>query len=181
MKLSKAIPQDNFIIVSPKDLWPEISGTKLGLISDTHGKLKADVFDALGGSDLILHAGDIVGDDILPSLEAIAPVHAVIGNNDYPGEYGPKVGFVEILEVEALRIKIIHRPQDIKSYDTDIVMFGHTHVPHFEYALSDDDFGDTLLINPGSNTRSRSSYKHTCARMIISGDEVRYFALVELL
>ena len=55
---------------------------RIGVISDTHGKLRSTVFDAFEGVDLILHAGDIGGLDIITELEAIAPVQAVHGNTD---------------------------------------------------------------------------------------------------
>src|SRR4051794_4892585 len=54
---------------------------RIGLISDTHGLVRPDVFQALEGVELILHAGD-VGDDVLEELAAIAPVEAVYGNTD---------------------------------------------------------------------------------------------------
>ena len=55
---------------------------KIGLISDTHGLLRSTVFDYFRQVDLILHAGDIGGRDILTALEAIAPTKAVYGNTD---------------------------------------------------------------------------------------------------
>jgi len=56
----------------------------VGLISDTHGLVRASVFDALAGVSLILHAGD-VGRGVLDELATIAPVRAVFGNTDPPG------------------------------------------------------------------------------------------------
>jgi putative phosphoesterase len=58
----------------------------IGLISDTHGMVRASVFDALAGVELILHAGDVGGDDVLAELATIAPVLAVHGNTDWPGD-----------------------------------------------------------------------------------------------
>jgi uncharacterized protein len=54
----------------------------VGLISDTHGLLRPEVFNAFTKVDLILHAGDVGPDEILDELSAIAPVHAVRGNTD---------------------------------------------------------------------------------------------------
>ena len=54
--------------------------TVVGLISDTHGLLRASVHEALKGVSLILHAGDVGGADILDELRMIAPVQAVYGN-----------------------------------------------------------------------------------------------------
>ncbi|HEV8214701.1 MAG TPA: metallophosphoesterase family protein, partial [Gemmatimonadaceae bacterium] len=52
----------------------------IGLISDTHGQLRADVHTAFAGVELILHAGDVGGSEILRELELIAPTRAVFGN-----------------------------------------------------------------------------------------------------
>ncbi|TFG45856.1 MAG: metallophosphoesterase, partial [Gemmatimonadales bacterium] len=55
---------------------------RLGIISDTHGLLRPEVFEVFREVDHILHAGDIGPLDILTELEAIAPVTAVFGNTD---------------------------------------------------------------------------------------------------
>ncbi len=60
----------------------------VGLISDTHGLLRPEVFDVFHGVDLILHAGDVGGREIVTQLRTIAAVHAVYGNTDRPGEPG---------------------------------------------------------------------------------------------
>jgi predicted phosphodiesterase len=63
----------------------------LGLISDTHGLVRAEVHTALAGVELILHAGDVGGDEVLDELSLIAPVVAVYGNTDAPGRRGSPV------------------------------------------------------------------------------------------
>ena len=50
----------------------------IGVISDTHGLVRPEVFDILKGVDLIIHAGDIGSAEVLNALEAIAPVKAVV-------------------------------------------------------------------------------------------------------
>ena len=55
---------------------------RLGIISDTHGLLRPEVFDIFAEVDHILHAGDVGPLDILTELEALAPVSAVYGNTD---------------------------------------------------------------------------------------------------
>ena len=57
----------------------------IGVISDTHGLLHAEVERAFEGVELILHAGDIGSAEVLDGLRAIAPVVAVRGNNDSRG------------------------------------------------------------------------------------------------
>ena len=54
----------------------------LGVISDTHGLLRREALDALRGSELIIHAGDVGKPEILERLREIAPVVAVRGNVD---------------------------------------------------------------------------------------------------
>ena len=54
----------------------------VGVISDTHGLLRAEAVAALGGSRYIVHGGDIGDENILRTLEAMAPVTAVRGNTD---------------------------------------------------------------------------------------------------
>src|SRR5690242_21756496 len=58
------------------------NATAIGLISDTHGLLRAEALRALEGSELILHAGDVGNPEIVEALRAIAPVVAVRGNVD---------------------------------------------------------------------------------------------------
>lgn len=55
---------------------------RVGLISDTHGLLRPEAMEALRGSQLIVHAGDVGNPEILESLQTIAPVVAVRGNVD---------------------------------------------------------------------------------------------------
>ena len=58
-----------------------MAGT-IGVISDTHGLLRPEAVDALRGSELIIHAGDVGAADILDELRSLAPVVAVRGNVD---------------------------------------------------------------------------------------------------
>src|SRR5258705_84901 len=80
----------------------------LGLISDTHGLVRPGVHDALTGVELILHAGDVGGSTILDELRLIAPVRAVFGNTDPPGEPGLESEIA--LEVAGLRVHAVTRP-----------------------------------------------------------------------
>src|SRR5258708_37061564 len=53
---------------------------RVGLISDTHGLLRKEALEALRGSELIIHAGDVGKREILEELRKIASVVAVRGN-----------------------------------------------------------------------------------------------------
>jgi uncharacterized protein len=122
----------------------------VGLISDTHGLLRADVFTALAGVDLILHAGDVGGDDILDELAAIAPVHAVFGNTDPAGH--PRLDERIDRDVGGLRIHVSHghevgspTPEKLlAAYDADVIVYGHTHKGLISR------HGARLVVNPGA-------------------------------
>src|SRR5438477_6800808 len=110
------------------------SGTHLvGLIADTHGLLRPVVHDALNGVELILHAGDVGGLEILDELRLIAPVRAVFGNTDAPGD--PALAEHIVVDVAGLRVHVSHghevgSPTPVKlaaRYDEDVIVYGHTH------------------------------------------------------
>ena len=59
------------------------SAKRIDIISDTHGYLSPALLDELEGADLIIHAGDLTSEIDYEHLCTIAPVRAVLGNNDY--------------------------------------------------------------------------------------------------
>lgn len=65
------------------------SAKRIDIISDTHGYLSPALLDELEGADLIIHAGDLTSEMDYEHLRTIAPVRAVLGNNDYYCDYGP--------------------------------------------------------------------------------------------
>ena len=139
----------------------------IGLISDTHGLLRPEVFSALEGVDLILHAGDVGGRSIIDELSAIAPVRAVYGNTDPPGEPGLKPR--QDLDIQGLSIHVSHghelgsptSERLLARYTQDIIVFGHTHKPLIERT------GSRLIVNPGAAGPRRFNLKPSVARMIV--------------
>ena len=137
---------------------------KIGIISDTHGSLPAAVFEVFSGVDHIIHAGDIGGQWLLDELELIAPVTAVYGNCDYPGDYLTATETASVT-LAGQRFYIAHIPAQIKlalsgrgdikpgSPLPHICVHGHTHVPRNEYQ------GAVLMLNPGSPVRPREGSK----------------------
>lgn len=125
---------------------------KIGIISDTHGLLRAQVFDVFQGVEHILHAGDVGDPDILTELAAIAPVTAVWGNVDGM-EFRARIPEIARLELGGVRIVMLHgmqlgspTPQKAAAAhpDAGLVVFGHSHRPIIQQA------GPTLAVNPGS-------------------------------
>ena len=110
---------------------------RLGVISDTHGLLRPEVFDAFEGVDHIVHAGDVGNPGILGDLEALAPVTAVYGNTDGP-ELRRMLPQVAMLELDGFDIVVTHgdqlgspTPDALHSAfpDAQIIVYGHTHRP----------------------------------------------------
>jgi putative phosphoesterase len=125
---------------------------KIGIISDTHGLLRAQVFDVFQGVDHILHAGDVGDPGILTELAAIAPVTAVWGNVDGM-DLRSRIPEIARLELGGVRVVILHgmqlgspTPQKAAAAhpDAGLVVFGHSHRPIIQQA------GPTLAVNPGS-------------------------------
>ena len=122
---------------------------KIGAISDTHGHFDLKIPKLFAGVDHILHGGDIGLPWLILELEQIAPVTAVLGNNDLGFDFketevavldGRKFLVHHILDpckpAEAIQRRIIRE-------GPDAVVFGHTHKPFCE------TIGRTLYFNPG--------------------------------
>lgn len=125
---------------------------RVGIISDTHGLLRPEVFRAFEGVEHVLHAGDVGPEDLLVELEAIAPVTAVWGNTD-GWEVHARVPEVARVELGGVRVVVVHGMQVgsptpervVRAYpDAGLVIFGHSHRPVIERV------GEVLAVNPGS-------------------------------
>jgi uncharacterized protein len=144
-------------------------GHLLGLISDTHGLLRPGVHGALSGVELILHAGDVGGADILDELRLIAPVRAVFGNTDPPGD--PELAQEILMKVEGMSLHVSHG-HEVGSptpgrlavrYDADVVVYGHTHRQLVTM------LDGRLFVNPGAAGPKRFNFTPSVARLTISG------------
>jgi len=153
----------------------------IGLISDTHGMVRASVHGALAGVELILHAGDVGGDEILDELELIAPVLAVYGNTDGTGNRR----LAESVErtIGGVRVHVSHghelgSPTPTKlleRYAADVIVYGHTHKQLVVRA------GGRLVVNPGAAGARRFKLEPSVARLTIAhgGAEVELVPLAE--
>ena len=136
---------------------------KVGLISDTHGLLRPEVHEALKGVELILHAGDVGGDEILDELSIIAPVHAVYGNVDEVGN--PRLRASIDMDVDGIRIHVSHghelgvpKPEKLLArYAADVIVYGHTH--QSLVVKADGRF----VVNPGAAGPARFDLKPSVA------------------
>ena len=141
----------------------------VGLISDTHGLLRASVHEALKGVSLILHAGDVGGADILDELRIIAPVHAVYGNTDAAGD--PNLTQEIVVPIGDIEAHVSHghelgspTPEKLLSaYPQDVIVYGHTH----KQLITKAD--GRLVINPGAAGPKRFNLSASVARLTVRG------------
>jgi putative phosphoesterase len=140
----------------------------IGLISDTHGLVRADVHRALAGVELILHAGDVGGDEVLDELALIAPVLAVYGNTDPAGD--PRLAREIERTVGGVRIHVSHghelgsptAKKLLEQYAADVIVYGHTH----QQLVSRAD--GRLVVNPGAAGPRRFKLEPSVARLTIA-------------
>jgi len=140
----------------------------IGVISDTHGLLRPEAEEQLGGSDIIIHAGDIGNVEIINSLRQIAPVYAIRGNVDK--EKWADL-FPEILNLAIFnkRIFVIHNIKDLDVSDEnsyDIIISGHSHKPFIK-----ESKGITYL-NPGSAGKRRFNLPVSMGQILIVEDKI---------
>ena len=131
---------------------------RIGLISDTHGLLRSRAVEALAGSDLIIHAGDVGDPAILRALRRIAPVTAVRGNID-------TADWARVLPDNAAveGIYVLHNIRDLAldpaAGGFRAVVSGHSHKP------GSFRKNGVLYINPGSAGPRRFRLPVTVARL----------------
>ena len=152
---------------------------RVGLISDTHGKLRNEVFDRFQNIELILHAGDIGSPDIITQLETISPVRAVHGNTDdfaIRKTYGEEVK----LELAGKSIVVVHghllgspTPTNLRATypHADLIVYGHTHKPLFDAATR------PFVVNPGAAGPARFNLKPSVAILDLPSLRVSFLDL----
>jgi putative phosphoesterase len=143
---------------------------KIGVLSDTHGLLRAEVAPALKGVERILHLGDVGRPSILEDLEKIAPVTAIRGNIDREGACG-KLPETDVVLIEGHYLYMLH---DLKTLHLDpaaakfaAVLSGHTHVPNFHTKKG------VLYFNPGSCGPRRFELPVTIGLLSIEEGELK--------
>src|SRR3989304_4487848 len=126
---------------------------RLGIISDTNGKLRPELLAVFAEADQTLHGGDLGPAELLDQLAELAPVTAVYGNVDglEVRKRCPKVargeldGFIVIVthgdQFGSPTPEVLHR----EFPDAEIIVYGHTHRPLLE--LVDKT---VTVMNPGS-------------------------------
>lgn len=149
--------------------------TLVGVVSDTHGRLDLRAYEALADCARIIHAGDICDPAILRELETLAPVTAVLGNNDIPGDYPASVQRFAHPVIEGVRFLVAHYPNDVRIAFAgssavapgdpipDLCIHGHTHLPRLEWGRA--AYPARFVVNPGSATRPRGGNQPSIAKI----------------
>ena len=138
----------------------------IAALSDTHGVLRPEVVQGIMGCDAIIHAGDFADGDVLSDLEAIAPLYAVQGNNDW--ELAGKLPESLVFTIEDCKFFLIHNkyyvPKDLAGIDG--VIFGHSH------QFFQEEIDGRLWLNPGSCGRPRFNYGLSYVIMQVDGKDI---------
>jgi uncharacterized protein len=141
----------------------------VGVISDTHGLLRPQALEALRGSDLIIHAGDVGRPEVLEPLRALAPLHVVRGNVD-TGAWARALPEIARIDVGGRLIYLLHNIADL---DLDppaagfaAVIYGHSHKPSIETR------DGVLWLNPGSAGPRRFDLPISLARLRVEEREL---------
>ena len=145
---------------------------KVGVISDTHGLLRQEVLEILRSCDCILHAGDINNRGVLDTLEQIAPIYAVRGNNDK--EWAEHLPHDLTVHLESLKIFMVHNKKEIQNLppDADIVIFGHSH------KYLEQEIDGKHWLNPGSCGKRRFGQEISLAVLWFEGESYRVQKIV---
>ena len=156
---------------------------RVAVISDTHmtgtgaRRLPARCEELIAGSDLVVHAGDIMTVEALAEIEAIGPpLRAVTGNMDGWDLRGRLPETAEI-DVGGATLAVVHdagpaagRLERMRRRfpAADAVVFGHSHIP-----LHERD-GDFQIFNPGSPTDRRRSPTHSMGIALVEDGRIEF-------
>ena len=155
--------------------------THLLVLSDTHLPKRAralpeTLWSEIEAADAVVHAGDWVSEDALDEMLARSRrLIACYGNND-GGALPARLPLVATAVIEEVRLAVIHetgpaagreRRMDDQFPDTDLLVFGHSHIPWDTVAP-----GGLRLLNPGSPTDRRRQPFCTYLRVTVDGKTV---------
>jgi len=155
---------------------------EIGVVSDTHiptrgRSLPAQLFGLFEGVQLILHAGDLVEEQIIDQLRSLAPVEAVAGNMD-PAHLKNRLGRLKLVKIGEISIGMLHGDLSGRRVNFDrvkenfspvqprVIVFGHLHEPLIK------EVEGTLYFNPGSPVDPRRTAQPSCGRLLINGSKI---------
>ena len=145
----------------------------IGVISDTHGLIRPELFGQFKGVDCIVHAGDVGSQKVLDALREIAPVYAVRGNAD-KGALAKKLPKFEMFEIVGRVVYVIHDLKDIDlapvAAGIAVIISGHTHLADFSQKKG------IYYLNPGSAGPRRFQLPISAAKLEVMAPPGRIHA-----
>jgi len=158
---------------------------KVGIVSDTHGKIDDKLLQFFDGCSMIWHCGDIGTVSVISALETVAPVIAVHGNIDGTETRwnNPLFQSFKAEEVSVLMTHIGGYPGKytpeartlIEQYKPNIFLAGHSHILKVIY----DKKFNLLYINPGAAGFSGLHAVRTAIRLVIDGAQIKDLEVAE--
>lgn len=150
---------------------------RYGLVSDTHGLFEPRLAELFAGCERLLHAGDVVGLQVIEALSRLAPVDVVRGNNDVgpESERLPSHVVVPVGDLSALVLHELGKPgrpvlparRLIDMLDVQVVVYGHSHQPAVEVR------NGVLYVNPGSAGPRRFRLPRSAGILEVEGRSAR--------
>jgi len=160
---------------------------KIGLLSDTHGKLDPKIFEHFKDVHEIWHAGDIGDIAVVEALEQFKATKAVFGNIDSASVYNR---FPEdwMFTCEGVKVWMTHiggtppRYNDrvkrmLKKHPPDLFICGHSHIMKVQ---RDPQFNNMLYLNPGAAGNHGFHHIKTIVRFEIEKSQIKNMQVIEL-
>ena len=154
--------------------------TKITVISDTHGIIDDEITSVLNGSDIIVHAGDIMSTSIIKKLKTYCKrVIAVAGNNDLPERYSAKedkkiISELKTVEQFSINNELVtvehgdrfgnhpsHDDLRMAYPDSKLIIYGHTHNQVCDKSTT------PWVVNPGAAGHTRNNDGGPCYMQIL--------------
>ena len=159
---------------------------RIGLISDTHGFLDANIFNHFKECDEIWHAGDFGSIELANQINSFNPLRGVYGNIDEKNirfEYPEQI----IFKCEEVKVMIRHIGGSPPKYNPDtrkellfnkpdLFITGHSHILKIMY----DSSISCLFMNPGAAGKHGWHKLRTIVRFSIDGKEMKDCEVIEL-
>lgn len=146
-----------------------VQAIRVGVLSDTHGLLRAQARAFLVGCDYIIHAGDVGAQSVLDDLATLAPLIAVKGNNDVE-PWAAHLPEAELVRVGGMFVYVTH---DLTQLNVDLraarvraVVAGHSHKPKVETRAG------IVYLNPGSCGPRRFKLPISMGELTVRGENV---------
>jgi uncharacterized protein len=154
----------------------------IGVVSDTHlptraRSLPSGLFRIFADVQLILHAGDLVDEQVIDELSTLAPVEAVAGNMD-SFNLKQKLGRLKLIKINQLAIGLMHGDlagrtvgskevaELFKPEKPQAIVFGHLHEP------LNKRVEQVLFFNPGSAVEPRRGSWASCGKLRIDDNSI---------